>query len=188
MKPFSNASATRKVNEGKHYWVAIVAFAAGSTIKMDDGQDLNIRGNWVLKPPVIHGKINPWKSIEVTGTVELLIGENFEPPPPNAGELIVMVPTQALALRGVINVANPGPTALIAAGIATRALLIQNMGTSVVKIYGANTVLNADLVAVLSACAVANDGTGGSLELDGFSGALWGAGVTAASDCAVVAW
>src|SRR4051812_23268337 len=82
--------------EGHHYWIAIVDFSAGSTVKMDDGQDVPITGNWVLRPSTQLGIIHPWKYIKTTGSVTLLIGENHEPAPPSAGSLLPRTPGKFL--------------------------------------------------------------------------------------------
>jgi hypothetical protein len=178
--------------EGKHYWLAIVAFAPGATIKMDDGQTIPVTGNWVLRPTTHLALIEPWKQIETTGAITLLIGENHEPPPPNAGQLIPQVPS-ALIASDVIVATNPAAALLVAAASVSRSIFIQNHSTrAVILSESANPVAaggaGSKILCVLAACAVAYDGTGGFVVLDGVADTIYGLGVGGAADVSVNVW
>jgi hypothetical protein len=178
--------------QGRHFWLAITSFAPGATIQVDDGQVIPISGNWVLRPPTHLSIVTPWHTLTTTGAVTLLVGENHEPPPPNAGQLVQQIPT-ALIASDVIICPDATPTLLVASGVAVRSVMVQNHGAKPLTL---SEVVNPTLaggagskiLAVLAACAVAYDGSGGSIVLDGLSDSLYGAGRGASCDVSVNVW
>jgi hypothetical protein len=179
--------------EGKHYWLAVVAFAPGATVKMDDGSEVPITGNYVLRPSTHLGIVTPWKQITTTGAVTLLIGENHEPPPPNAGALVQAVPAPFIASDVIAcPAANPAAQLVLATQV-TRSVMIQNHGIfPVILSEVSNPTLaggaGSRILAVLAACAVAYDGTGGSIVLDSMADSVFGVGKGGAADVSVNIW
>jgi hypothetical protein len=184
MRPYTKKGTEGKQDiEGAHFWVAVVAFVAGATIQFDDGQIIPVAGNWVLRPPIdTHGRFVPWKLIKTTGAISLLIGENHEPAPPSAGQLAPSLGSPAVKSSDVVAVGAIGAaTKIVSADSSIRSIYVQNHEARAVVLSTdpapTAPAAGSKALAILAACAVAFDGTGGTASLDGLGTDLYAAGV-----------
>jgi hypothetical protein len=197
MRPYNKVGNEKKQDiEGRHYWVAVVAFVAGATLQLDDGQPIPVQGNWVLRPPLdSQGRIVPWKQITTTGTISLLIGENREPSPPSAGQLAPQLGAVGVVASDIVAVGATGAgaaTKIVSSNSGIRSIYVQNHSAVVVVISTVSPIIapgvGSGALALLAACAVAFDGTGGALSLDGLGDDIFAAGVGGAANLSVTVY
>jgi hypothetical protein len=167
-----------QVVEGPVFWIRVTTNpSANAQWRFDGGQWQTIDGFEALQAP--DGgphHLGGWKKIEVIGSLTVQVGTNPAQKFPGA----LNRPVEGTSTNDTDAIVQVGNAAvkIVAASTGRRSVFVQNLSTQVVylsKDPGVVAALAAGnkILAVLAACAVAGDGTGGSISLDGWSGDLW---------------
>lgn len=157
--------------------VVVDSYAPGATLQLGDGgRVVTVNGRDAFYPPP-----EGYDVVKTTGTISLLVWRSklrgHEGPGPRS-PAAPGTSTATSEVADIINVPAGAAVQLVAANPNRRRVIIQNLSTVAVPISRDPAMANAPaagakIEAMLAACAVANDGTGGSITIDGWAGPVF---------------